>query len=389
MPSRRLNIEPGIDAVANLVAELSELARAAQLALNDARNPQLLEPLVAIDREAQRAKRAWSGSNIGYHAIVYYDGLEPPPPNAPFSAEWGLEERWPINTPDPGWRPMDHQQVMSQLLASAKVDDTEALDSSITALRSTFELLQERAIGLLNTALRRNNDPFIQRQLDRIEKLIAASPSTIAQSLASDGTSWSRDSLAVSQGRRVAPHQELFGLVLARKVVDNGLVALERALSEAAMHLNRDDTTTPERKTDAIRIFIGHGRSPAWRELKDFLNERLGLAWEEFNRISPAGVSHTSRLQEMIDSASFAFLVLTAEDEQKDETMNPRLNVVHEAGLFQGRLGFAKAIVLLEDGCEEFSNIHGLGQIRFSAGKISSCFEEVRRVLEREGMLSA
>ncbi|MGI9120201.1 MAG: TIR domain-containing protein [Acidimicrobiales bacterium] len=59
--------------------------------------------------------------------------------------------------------------------------------------------------------------------------------------------------------------------------------------------------------------------------------------------------------------------------------------MVHEIGLFQGRLGFTKAIVLLERGCEEFSNIHGIGQIRFQAGNISDAFEEVRRVCEREG----
>jgi len=69
--------------------------------------------------------------------------------------------------------------------------------------------------------------------------------------------------------------------------------------------------------------------------------------------------------------------------------MHARENVIHEAGLFQGRLGWRRAIVLLEDECEEFSNIVGLGQIRFSKGNIASCFEEVRRVLEREGLLSS
>jgi predicted nucleotide-binding protein len=53
--------------------------------------------------------------------------------------------------------------------------------------------------------------------------------------------------------------------------------------------------------------------------------------------------------------------------------------VVHEAGLFQGRLGFTKAIVLLEDGCEEFSNIQGLEHIHFPKGNISASFEEVVR----------
>ena len=60
--------------------------------------------------------------------------------------------------------------------------------------------------------------------------------------------------------------------------------------------------------------------------------------------------------------------------------------MIHEAGLFQGRLGFKRAIILLEDGCEEFSNVHGLGQIRFPSENVSAVFEDVRRVLEREGL---
>ena len=54
---------------------------------------------------------------------------------------------------------------------------------------------------------------------------------------------------------------------------------------------------------------------------------------------------------------------------------------------FKVRLGFERAIILIEEGCEEFSNIHGLGQIPFSQGKIRGPFEEVRRVLEREGII--
>ena len=89
----------------------------------------------------------------------------------------------------------------------------------------------------------------------------------------------------------------------------------------------------------------------------------------------------------MLDDAAFAFLVLTAEDERTDGKVQARMNAFHEAGLFQGRLSFEKAIILLEDGCEEFSNITGLGQIRFPPGSISSKFEEIRRVLEREGII--
>jgi hypothetical protein len=74
-------------------------------------------------------------------------------------------------------------------------------------------------------------------------------------------------------------------------------------------------------------------------------------------------VPNTERLEQMLDQAGFALLVLTAESERTDGVVLARQNVVHEAGLFQGRLGWRKAIVLREDGCEEFSNIAGLGQI--------------------------
>ncbi|WP_206051156.1 TIR domain-containing protein [Neorhizobium sp. T7_12] len=135
------------------------------------------------------------------------------------------------------------------------------------------------------------------------------------------------------------------------------------------------------------RIFIGHGRSEQWRILKDFVRDKLGLEYEEFNRISAAGLNTQERLRDMLDSCGFAFLIMTAEDLRDDGTFRARENVVHECGLFQGRLGWRKAIVLLEDGCEEFSNIIGLGQIRFPKGNIAACFEQIRDVLKRESLI--
>ena len=135
------------------------------------------------------------------------------------------------------------------------------------------------------------------------------------------------------------------------------------------------------------KVFIGHGQSPLWRDLKDFLRDRLDLDWDEFNREPVAGVSTVGRLAEMLDQCDFAFLVMTGEDGHADGSTHARENVVHEVGLFQGRLGFKKAIVLLEEGCAEFSNIVGLAQIRFPKGNLLSRSEEIRRVLEREQVI--
>jgi predicted nucleotide-binding protein len=141
------------------------------------------------------------------------------------------------------------------------------------------------------------------------------------------------------------------------------------------------------RKRNARRVFIGHGRSPAWHALRSFLENDLSLKYEELNRVSAAGVNTQERLTEMLDNCGFAFLVLTAEDIGTKKRKLARQNVIHEAGLFQGRLGMRRAIILLENGCKEFSNILGLNQIRFSEGKIEKSFSDVRLVLAREGLI--
>jgi predicted nucleotide-binding protein len=143
-----------------------------------------------------------------------------------------------------------------------------------------------------------------------------------------------------------------------------------------------------KRETHAIsgpaRIFIGHGRSAAWKELKDFLVESLSVHCEEFNQEAVAGMTTTERLEGLLKTSTFAFLVMTAEDRHVDGTIHARSNVIHEIGLFQGRLGRQRAVVLIEEGCTAFSNIEGLSHIAFPPGNIAAIFEDVRQVLERE-----
>lgn len=169
-----------------------------------------------------------------------------------------------------------------------------------------------------------------------------------------------------------------------RETLNAQVVILEdliNSITESAQH-----AVSPH---SGNRIFIGHGRSPIWRELKDFLQDRLDLTWDEFNRESTAGMATTERLTQMLENATFAFLIMTGEDEHADETMHARENVVHEVGLFQGRLGLKRAIILKEEGCQVFSNIHGLTYIGFPKGNIGATFEQIRQVLEREKIIES
>ena len=131
-------------------------------------------------------------------------------------------------------------------------------------------------------------------------------------------------------------------------------------------------------------VFIGHGRSPLWRDLKDHLQDKHYFKIEAYEVGARAGHATRDILENMLVRSSFAILVLTGEDETSDGNFHARQNVIHETGLFQGRLGFSKTIVLLEGGAEEFSNIHGIEQIRFSKGNIKETFGDVLATIKRE-----
>jgi predicted nucleotide-binding protein len=135
----------------------------------------------------------------------------------------------------------------------------------------------------------------------------------------------------------------------------------------------------PERK-----VFIGHGQNPIWKDLKDHLHEKHGYDIEAYEIGARAGHAIRDILSQMMEESAVALLVMTGEDEMKDGTIRARDNVIHETGLFQGSLGFEKAIVLLEEGTEEFSNIQGIQQIRFGKGNIKETFGDVLATLKRE-----
>jgi len=134
----------------------------------------------------------------------------------------------------------------------------------------------------------------------------------------------------------------------------------------------------------SVVIFLGHGRSQLWRDLKDHLQDKHGYTIEAYETGARSGHCIRDILEEMAAKSSFAILGMTAEDEQADGVHRARQNVVHEAGLFQGRLGFARAIMLLEDGVEEFSNVQGVQYIRFARGNIKESYGEVLATLRRE-----
>ena len=276
-----------------------------------------------------------------------------------------------------------HKRAGNPDLAPARIFDDEAYEEIEVCKSDMLSILQihiNQDDPFLEDVRKKINDMVLMRTGDVIKQFSPISPK---------GQLVIHDSLAVGQGTRTPPHFSVFAEVVAMNHTRGTIVGLIRLVKETISHLSRKQIMLRPKPTTGTNVFIGHGHSAAWRELKDFIEERLRLPTDEFNRVPVAGVSHVARLGQMLSSAAMAFLVMTGEDERHDGRSHARLNVIHEAGLFQGKIGFERAIVLLEEGCEEFSNIAGLGQVRFPKGQIRSTFEEVRRTLEREGLVKA
>jgi hypothetical protein len=131
-------------------------------------------------------------------------------------------------------------------------------------------------------------------------------------------------------------------------------------------------------------IFIGHGRSTLWRELKDHLTDKHGYRVSAYEVGARAGHAVRDILEDLLTTSSFALLIMTGEDETGDGQLRARQNVIHELGLFQGKLGFSRAIAVVEKGAELMSNIEGIEQLRFSLGNIAEIYGDVIATLRRE-----
>jgi len=346
------------------------------------------EPLKKLANAAKATQKSWSGSNLGYHALVYYENLVERPPGAQFSAEWGLKDTRFTDMGSVGaWREYPESFVKDTIYENAGHPDLSKTKKASTELTCLVNRAKDEILSVLSIALDDAQDEYLERLKNKVQCIKIRTYVEICHSILPGGKMMSRDINAVMAGFRTAPHQEIIAETTALLIPCHVALELSEIARKAGSHIGRKERRTQRSEQTGKNVFIGHGRSTLWRGLKDFVVDRLKLPYEEFNRVPVARVTNIARLSEMLDGAGCALILLTAEDERTDGTLCARMNVIHEVGLFQGRLGFTKAIVILEEGCEEFSNIQGLGQIRFARGNISAAFEEIRAVLEREGMI--
>lgn len=171
-------------------------------------------------------------------------------------------------------------------------------------------------------------------------------------------------------------------LLLTHGTPEPAIAATEKLLDWIRSVILGRERTLPQ------KVFIGHGRDCDWITLRDMLTD-WELTIEEFNEEPVAGISISQRLKVMLEQSRFAFLLLTGEDKDNKGRLQARMNVIHEIGLFQGRLGAEYAAVLHRKDSRLFSNLDGINRLDYEPGKLSGLRDEIRRLLIARGVMPA
>lgn len=100
--------------------ELLEIADKLDSAASKAAPSEVVDALNAIENAAVTVSKTWSGSWMGYHATVYYDGFKSPPAGAHFSPEWGLMDTVFDDTKG-DWKEFNRDKVIEAIYRKAGV----------------------------------------------------------------------------------------------------------------------------------------------------------------------------------------------------------------------------------------------------------------------------
>lgn len=312
----------------NSAAELLEIYDQLQLFVDKASKNKTIKSLEKLEEVAHAVGKSWSGSWIGYHSRIYYKEFAPIPAGAHFSSEWGRIQNIRRDTSG-DWMEYQFDIVFEHIIEQAGKPDLEQAKNITKEGRILFEENIERLLSIFEIYLQRRNDPFIETIVEKAKK-----------SKLSSGSDWietqrpqnimSRDSLAISQGLMTPPHISMLANIFEVRIPIYACEELAKRVKASIAHLERQERKVRRMEREGTNIFIGHGHSKLWKDLKDFIQDRLRLPWDEFNRVPVAGITNITRLSEMLDSAIFSFLIMTAEDEQSDGKLRARMNVIHE-----------------------------------------------------------
>ena len=251
----------------------------------------VFESIKVLQKAVDEAGKSWSGSWLGYHSRIYYDRLKPVPPGARFSREDGLSRDHFSDTIGE-WREYDFDTVYNALKSTSNNLSLEQLQELANDVSKVIPDLQEELISIILCYLANGEDEYLSRLKEETKDLEVLSAIKFIDYLRPSGQFMSRDMVALQAGLHTPPHIYLQAHLLAIQSPAKVAEALKKVATRLSLHLTNKSRAYMHLSQPGTHIFIGHGHSPMWRDLKDFIRDRLQLSWDEFNRVPVAGITN-------------------------------------------------------------------------------------------------
>ncbi|HEX4220747.1 MAG TPA: PfkB family carbohydrate kinase [Pseudonocardiaceae bacterium] len=191
---------------------------------------------------------------------------------------------------------------------------------------------------------------------------------------------------ALSSDRLQVELGAFVGLSLARhKMRFSGADGYQELPDLSKGFLQQTETRSgPDARRGAV--FVVHNENRQFAALRNFLERDCGLVTYELSTVEVRENNLAVLMDRYLDHCGFAVCLLGADAPPGGHAPADQ-NLVHQAGIFQGRYGFGKVAILAEDGCDTFSNIAGLIRLDFPRGQVDATFYDLERMLEREGLV--
>ncbi|RQW77708.1 MAG: hypothetical protein EHM14_13730 [Methanothrix sp.] len=225
-------------------------------------------PLDKLIKAAEEVGKSWSGSWLGYHSRVYYKDLQPVPPGARFSVEWGFMDTHFIQETVGDWGEYEFEGVVKAIYEMAENPNCgEVIVISMQA-KTLFDESQSRMLSLLSPALKdHTTDLFLNDITEKIKKKLIVSESDFVRLFAPKGNLMSRDSNAIQAGIKTPPHISVMAKVCAIRSPFTACDELGKLARRVASHIENLERRQRRDERIGTKVFIGHGQSHVRKDL--------------------------------------------------------------------------------------------------------------------------
>lgn len=217
------------------------------------------EELDKLQEASENIGKSWSGSWLGYHSKVYYKDLQPAPPGARFSKEWGLMHTIAIEDTIGDWVEHDFDTVVDRIYQTADNPDLKKYNFLIREAGSCFEESKAKLLSILSIIKKsQKEDRYLTDLIEEIKKLKIFSEAYFIEYLRPSGQQMSRDSVAIQNGLQIPPHISVIAKIYAILNPFDSCVELSKMAKKSVLHIkNLEEGGEKGRKIDNKNVSSG------------------------------------------------------------------------------------------------------------------------------------